>query len=199
MDEPFSGLDVQLREAMQEETLALLRETRATTMIVTHHPEEAMRLGDRIAVMRAGRLVQSGRGRALPPARGAVRRQALLGDQRDRSPGRERPHRNADRTLPVAGAVADGALAACIRERGIGPSRREGPRGRRVTRRVSRAGCEASGFLATPMRYEVAAEGFDAPLRVRTVAGEAVAEGSEVRLHIDPNEALIFPLMAIKH
>ena len=36
MDEPFSGLDVQLREAMQEETLALLRETRATSLIVTH-------------------------------------------------------------------------------------------------------------------------------------------------------------------
>src|SRR6185369_11515974 len=59
MDEPFSGLDVQLREAMQEETLSLLRETRATSVIVTHNPEEAMRIGDRIAVMRAGRLVQA--------------------------------------------------------------------------------------------------------------------------------------------
>ncbi|HYD15109.1 MAG TPA: ABC transporter ATP-binding protein, partial [Hyphomicrobium sp.] len=38
MDEPFSGLDVQLRDSMQEETLSLLRETRATSMIVTHHP-----------------------------------------------------------------------------------------------------------------------------------------------------------------
>lgn len=57
MDEPFSGLDVQLRDSMQQETLTLLRETRATTMIVTHHPEEAMALGDRIAAMRAGRLV----------------------------------------------------------------------------------------------------------------------------------------------
>src|SRR4029453_96289 len=56
MDEPFSGLDVQLRESMQEETLSLLRETRAPSVIVTHHPEEAMRIGDRIAVMRAGRL-----------------------------------------------------------------------------------------------------------------------------------------------
>ena len=65
MDEPFSGLDVQLREAMQEETLALLRETRATSVIVTHHPEEAMRIGDRIAVMRAGRLVQAGNAEEL--------------------------------------------------------------------------------------------------------------------------------------
>ena len=65
MDEPFSGLDMQLREPMQEETLALLRETRATSVIVTHDPEEAMRIGDRIAVMRAGRLVQAGGAEAL--------------------------------------------------------------------------------------------------------------------------------------
>src|SRR5262249_2708179 len=60
MDEPFSGLDVQLRDSMPEATLALLRETRATSVIVTDHPEEAMRLADRIAVMRRGRLVQVG-------------------------------------------------------------------------------------------------------------------------------------------
>ena len=65
MDEPFSGLDVQLRERMQEETLQLLRETRATCLIVTHAPAEAIRLGDRIAVMRAGRLVQVGKAEEL--------------------------------------------------------------------------------------------------------------------------------------
>ena len=65
MDEPFSGLDVQLRERMQEETLQLLRETRATCLIVTHAPAEAIRLGDRIAVMRAGRLVQAGKAEEL--------------------------------------------------------------------------------------------------------------------------------------
>ena len=65
MDEPFSGLDVQLRERLQEDTLALLRETRATCLIVTHNPAEAIRLGDRIAVMRAGRLVQAGKAEAL--------------------------------------------------------------------------------------------------------------------------------------
>src|SRR6478735_4727456 len=65
MDEPFSGLDVQLRERMQEETLALLRETRATCLIVTHAPAEAIRLGDRIAVMRSGKLVQAGKAEDL--------------------------------------------------------------------------------------------------------------------------------------
>jgi iron(III) transport system ATP-binding protein len=45
MDEPFSGLDPQLRETMREETLAILHKTRATSIIVTHDAEEAMRMG----------------------------------------------------------------------------------------------------------------------------------------------------------
>ncbi|MEE9586439.1 MAG: ABC transporter ATP-binding protein, partial [Hyphomicrobiaceae bacterium] len=65
MDEPFSGLDVQLRDYMQEEALAILRETRATCVIVTHDPDEAMRLADRIAVMRAGLIVQVGEAEEL--------------------------------------------------------------------------------------------------------------------------------------
>jgi iron(III) transport system ATP-binding protein len=65
MDEPFSGLDSHLRHAIRSETLAILREVRATAIIVTHDAEEAMRLADRIAVMRAGRLIQSGTAAAL--------------------------------------------------------------------------------------------------------------------------------------
>ncbi|NJM30862.1 MAG: ABC transporter ATP-binding protein [Rhizobiales bacterium] len=60
LDEPFSGLDERLREQVRDETLALLRETRATVMLVTHDPEEAMGIADRILMMRRGRLVQEG-------------------------------------------------------------------------------------------------------------------------------------------
>jgi len=60
MDEPFSGLDPRLRASMREETLAVLRETRTTCIIVTHEAEEAMLLGDRIAIMRGGEIVQVG-------------------------------------------------------------------------------------------------------------------------------------------
>lgn len=60
MDEPFSGLDPRLRDRIREETLAILREMRATSVIVTHQAEEAMRMGDRIAVMRSGRILQVG-------------------------------------------------------------------------------------------------------------------------------------------
>ncbi|MFT5508077.1 MAG: iron(III) transport system ATP-binding protein [Hyphomicrobiaceae bacterium] len=65
MDEPFSGLDVQLRETIRSETLALLRETRSTCLLVTHDPDEAMQLGDRVAVMRNGYVVQAGDAQTL--------------------------------------------------------------------------------------------------------------------------------------
>src|SRR5262249_42107757 len=58
MDEPFSGLDRSLRDEVREETLAVLQESRVTCVIVTHDSEEALRMADRVAVMRAGGLVQ---------------------------------------------------------------------------------------------------------------------------------------------
>ena len=60
MDEPFSNLDRRMRDAIRDETVAILRETGATTIVVTHDPEEAMRIADRIVLMRAGRIIQQG-------------------------------------------------------------------------------------------------------------------------------------------
>lgn len=60
MDEPFSGLDSRLKDTIRADTLAILRETRATAIVVTHDAEEAMRMADRIALLRDGGLVQVG-------------------------------------------------------------------------------------------------------------------------------------------
>ncbi|UEM18772.1 ABC transporter ATP-binding protein [Skermanella mucosa] len=60
LDEPFSGLDARLREQVRDETLHVLKKTGAATMLVTHDPEEAMFLADRIALMRDGKLIQLG-------------------------------------------------------------------------------------------------------------------------------------------
>ena len=59
-DEPFSGLDRGLRDTVREDTLSLLKAREATAVIVTHDPEEALALSDRIALMRDGRIVQIG-------------------------------------------------------------------------------------------------------------------------------------------
>ena len=60
MDEPFSGLDNRLRDDIRDETLALLKEEDAAVLLVTHEPEEAMRMADEIALMRSGKIVQRG-------------------------------------------------------------------------------------------------------------------------------------------
>jgi iron(III) transport system ATP-binding protein len=60
MDEPFSGLDTRLKDSVRAETLAILRETRATAIVVTHDAEEAMRMGDRIALLDRGEIIQAG-------------------------------------------------------------------------------------------------------------------------------------------
>lgn len=60
MDEPFSGLDNRLRDGIRDETLSLLKEEDAAVLLVTHEPEEAMRMADEIALMRGGRIVQRG-------------------------------------------------------------------------------------------------------------------------------------------
>jgi iron(III) transport system ATP-binding protein len=65
MDEPFSGLDSRLKDAVRADTLAVLRESRATAIVVTHDAEEAMRMADRIALLRDGCLVQMGRSHEL--------------------------------------------------------------------------------------------------------------------------------------
>ena len=58
MDEPLSNLDALLRLEMRAELKALLRQLAATTIYVTHDQVEALSMGDRIAVMKAGRIVQ---------------------------------------------------------------------------------------------------------------------------------------------
>ncbi|ETW14746.1 putrescine transport ATP-binding protein [Roseivivax marinus] len=60
MDEPFSGLDNRLRDGIRDETLELLKEEGTSVLLVTHEPEEAMRMADEIALMRDGRIVQQG-------------------------------------------------------------------------------------------------------------------------------------------
>ncbi|MDG1531840.1 MAG: ABC transporter ATP-binding protein [Paracoccaceae bacterium] len=60
MDEPFSGLDNRLRDEIRDATLAILKEAGAAVLLVTHEPDEAMRMGDQIALMRKGKIVQGG-------------------------------------------------------------------------------------------------------------------------------------------
>ncbi|XKE44545.1 glycine betaine/L-proline ABC transporter ATP-binding protein [Halomonas organivorans] len=60
MDEPFSALDPLIRRDMQDELLALQEQLHMTILFITHDLHEALRVGDRIAIMKDGRFVQTG-------------------------------------------------------------------------------------------------------------------------------------------
>ncbi|MFW6077138.1 MAG: quaternary amine ABC transporter ATP-binding protein [Hyphomicrobiales bacterium] len=60
MDEPFSALDPLIRRDIQDQMLALQAEIKATIVFITHDLQEALKLGDQVAIMKEGRFVQSG-------------------------------------------------------------------------------------------------------------------------------------------
>lgn len=60
MDEPFSALDPLIRTRLQDELLDLQRDLQRTIIFVSHDLDEAFKLGDRIAIMEGGRIVQCG-------------------------------------------------------------------------------------------------------------------------------------------
>ena len=60
MDEPFSGLDPLIRREMQDELISLQNELHKTIVFITHDLNEALKIGDRIAIMRDGEIIQEG-------------------------------------------------------------------------------------------------------------------------------------------
>ena len=60
LDEPFSGLDPLIRRQMQDELIVLQDELQKTLLFVTHDLHEALKVGDRIAIMRDGEIIQIG-------------------------------------------------------------------------------------------------------------------------------------------
>lgn len=60
MDEPFSSLDPLIREKLQDELLDLQKELKKTIVFVSHDLDEALKIGNRIAILESGRIVQNG-------------------------------------------------------------------------------------------------------------------------------------------
>jgi len=60
LDEPFAALDATLRQSIRKDVRSVLVELRTTVVLVTHDQEEALSMADQVALMRSGRIVQSG-------------------------------------------------------------------------------------------------------------------------------------------
>ena len=188
MDEPFSGLDSRLRDSVRADTLAVLRETGATAVIVTHDPEEAMRMSDSIVLMRRGRIVQQGKAEELydrPHSLFAARFFSHLNEIEGVA--------LSGRAVTRIGAFSAGtceegqAVVVAIRPQGIllaAPGQAgEGIQGRVLSRH----------FLGEIELFEVAVEGSESYLLVKARAGDGFGPGSEVRVSFDQRDVLVFP------
>ncbi|WP_349367551.1 ABC transporter ATP-binding protein [Salinarimonas sp.] len=184
MDEPFSNLDRRLRDSIREETVAILRETGATTIVVTHDPEEAMRIADRIVLMRSGRIVQEG------PAETIYRRPADLFAARFFCDFNEvegvvtRGRVETPLGHFAAPGIADGEAAiVCVRPQAI---RLRAP-GFCIPGRVT-----ARRFLGEVDLVHVVVQGLDAPLQARSREAYRPDAGQDVGIDVDPAEVLVF-------
>ena len=184
MDEPFSGLDTRMRDEMREETLTILKETRATCILVTHSCEEAMRMGNRIAMMRHGRLLQAGTAEELYHAPVDINAARMFSDLNEipvlvKGGKVELPCRNAK-----SKGFANGNHAiACIRQRDV---HLHEP-GHGLTGRVLSA-----RFLGDTALLELGVEGLDDPLYARVRESEAKPMGTEVSVSVSPGDILVF-------
>jgi iron(III) transport system ATP-binding protein len=183
MDEPFSGLDSRLRDVVRAETLAILREARATCVIVTHDAEEAMRMGDRIALMNQGRVVEFGdpqliyrRPESLFAARFFCEVNEITGWV----------HRGQIETplgTFASGKIGDGEAVVCVRPQAFNlRAAGEGLPGRIVAHR----------FVGEVNLLEIAMPGLDEPMLARVREPVNRKEGEDVGVEIDAAEVLVF-------
>ena len=184
MDEPFSGLDPRLREKMREETLAILHETRATSIVVTHDAEEAMRMGDRVALMRAGRIVQTGDALDLYRAPKDILAERTFSDLNELPARVEQGSAATPLGRFLANGLPDGADAiVCVRRRGV----RLLGAGQGVPARVLDA-----RFLGDIALVELAVQGLDAPILARVREADVPPQGAEIGVSIDAGAVLVF-------
>jgi len=184
MDEPFSGLDQRLRDSVRDETLAVLKETRASCLLVTHDPEEAMRFADRILLMRAGALVQAGTPEDLylrPVDAGVAR---FFSDFNELSGVVEAGHVTTPVGRVKAHGMADGtAVDVLIRPQDI-------------TLRSSGAGqpaiVTAIRFLGDSSLVTFIPEDLDAPLTARCKSARLPEVGDEVIVSVKSDQVFVF-------
>lgn len=192
MDEPFSGLDARLRDSVREETIGLLRDMRATAVIVTHDPEEALRVGDQIALLRGGRLVQAGAGEALyyrPVDLFTARFFSELNIFTARVSGGL-----ADTPLgsvPVEGFSDGDSVDVCVRLADVSVERPADLRGSglpSVNARIMQR-----RFVGIAEIIELALEGHEETVRARVRAGALPAGIRDVRARFAEGTAMFFP------
>ena len=146
-DEPFSALDPLIRRDMQDEVIRLQAEIGKTMIFITHDLPEALRLGDRIAIMRDGAIVQLGTPEELvgSPA------DEYVAELHPRHPAHPRAHAPLDHAAAGPGEANEGPelpVTTTMRD-AVPVAGRDGPAG---ARRHGRQGRRHRGPRGDPAR-----------------------------------------------
>ena len=189
MDEPFSGLDNRLRDRVRDETIAVLREIGATCVIVTHDPEEALRVSDRILLLKGGRIVQYAKPEDLyfhPVDHWAARFFSDLNEV-------EGVVRNGQVNTPVGMFAAEGLeegqeALVCIRQQGVKLHKAiDGEYVAALPARVKRR-----MFLGEIDLYEITVKDCEHPFFVRSSSGHIFVSGENIGVSFRKKDVLIF-------
>ena len=184
LDEPFSSLDVVLRQQVRSEMIGLLKAVGTAVLFVTHDPEEALYVADRVAVMARGAIVQDATPDAIwfSPANRFVAE--FFGDT-NVLPATARAGRVETPFGPIdARTLPDGPADLVIRAAGLRLGQGDGPRA--VVRSSRILGHTAQVELA-PLAAGVTR------LVARTPISEKPDVGATVTLSLDPRMTFVFP------
>jgi spermidine/putrescine transport system ATP-binding protein len=183
LDEPLSALDLKLRQAMRRELARIQHETGITFVFVTHDQEEALAMSDRIAVMRDGRILQTGTPRDIYEAP-ANRFVADFIGETNFLTGRAASgtlHLASGETLPAPGAQGETTLAVRPEQVRLHPAGAPGTLAATVTDAVymgTDTHCHLALSDGTPLVARLPATPGAAPPQRGTPVGLAFAEGA---------------------
>jgi iron(III) transport system ATP-binding protein len=183
MDEPFSNLDSRMRDSVREDTIGLLRETRATCIMVTHEPEEAMQIADRIVLMRDGRIVQSGAPEDIYNHPKDLLVARFFCDLNEFPCTIQNGEASCILGRFSAKGLPNGAGTVCVRPTGFNLL----PQGQGLSAMV-----QSSRFIGVVHRCDISLQGHDRLVHARIREMVPFRRNREVGLAIDSKEVLVF-------
>ncbi|WP_282039991.1 ABC transporter ATP-binding protein [Halomonas alimentaria] len=192
LDEPFSSLDARLRDQIRDDTLHVLKKVGAATLLVTHDPEEAMFMADRIALMRDGHIIQVGTPRELycnPSDPFVV---TFFGEVNELS-GEVRDGQVLTPVGPVdAGWLAEGSTArVLVRPEALQVAALDAPAETHSHSHIVMAKLLGRSSLLHICAH--APDGEEAHVHARVPGVFLPAEGQPVTLRLDPSQVFVFP------
>ena len=186
MDEPFSNLDKRTRDRIRDETTAILRESGTTAILVTHDPEDAMRIADRIMLMEAGRIARGGTAEDLYRQPGSLLVARFFADFNEiEGIVRNGEVATAIGTFPARGHADGSRVVVCVRPHDLRLA--DAGTGSIAATLAGRA------FIGDELVLSLAVPGLSRVLQAHVPIQTAARIGDQVRVSLAAEDVLILP------